>query len=234
MKNAILVGLLCVSLNVGAFAAENAEIVNSDKVNQILEIDNFKKSDKEQEILNIYKERLNLLSFKERQLKIYESSLKSMKKEIDIMHIDFESKQNEVNEKEIALLKKELQLREKERDLKQLEEKLSQIDNIQLTRESVNVSTPSVSSIKFKNDTYLTSNLNAKEGKYAQLAQESSVLPESSLPQVLPLKADKVESKREVKPRKLRVEASNVKIQPNVNSGLGAMKKDILNSTTFK
>lgn len=234
MKNAILVGLLCVSLNVGAFAAENTEIVNSDKVNQILEIDTFKKSDKEQEILNIYKERLNLLSFKERQLKIYESSLKSMKKEIDIMHIDFESKQNEVNEKEIALLKKELQLREKERDLKQLEEKLSQIDNIQLTRESVNVSTPSVSSIKFKNDTYLASNINSKEGKYAQLTQESSVLPESSLPQVLSLKADKVEAKREVKSRRLRVEASNNKIQPNVNSGLGAMKKDILNSTTFK
>ena len=172
--------------------------------------------------------------FKERQLKIYESSLKSMKKEIDIMHIDFESKQNEVNEKEIALLKKELQLREKERDLKQLEEKLSQIDNIQLTRESVNVSTPSVSSINFKNDTYLASNINSKEGKYAQLAQESSVLPESSLPQVLSLKADKVEAKREVKSRRLRVEASNNKIQPNVNSGLGAMKKDILNSTTFK
>lgn len=234
MKNAILVGLLCVSLNVGAFAAENTEIVNSDKVNQILEIDTFKKSDKEQEILNIYKERLNLLSFKERQLKIYESSLKSMKKEIDIMHVDFESKQNEVNEKEIALLKKELQLKEKERDLKQLEEKLSQIDNIQLTRESVKISTPSVSSINFKNDTYLASNINSKEGKYAQLAQENSVLPESSLPQVLPLKADKVETKREVKSRRLRVEASNNKIQPNVNSGLGAMKKDILNSTTFK
>ena len=95
-----LLVLILLSFNIDTFAAENTEIINNNKINEMLGIENFQKSEKEQELLNIYKERLNLLSFKERQLKVYENSLKSLKKEIDLMHSDLEKQQELLDNKE--------------------------------------------------------------------------------------------------------------------------------------
>lgn len=149
MKYIITIISMCFSLNAGA--EEVNKIINSDKINQILEVENYNNTSQEQLALNLYKQRLNLLSYKERQLKVYENSLNGMKMQLELLQIDMENKQNQINEKEIVLLKKELSLKEKENDLKQLEEKLSQIDNIQLMRNTSKMSLPSSIMIDNKN-----------------------------------------------------------------------------------
>lgn len=216
------------SLCINSLAAENGEIINNEKINQMLEIDNFKKTDKEQEILNLYKERLNLLSYKERQLKVYENSLKGLKAEIDLMQSDIEVKQSSLNTKEIALLKKELQLKEKERDLAQLEEKLSQIDNVQLTRESVKPSNPSVT---LKTDLRLDANysnteVNSNNKLDTNKTEVITVIPEKT--------SIKKENKKESKTTRTKAEKTKIKNMPYITSGLGQMKKDILNEGQFK
>lgn len=217
---------MCLSLSISSLAAESSEIINIDKVNQLFDVENFKKSDKEQELLSLYKERLNLLSYKERQLKVYESSLKGLKSEIDLIQVDLENKQNALNEKEIALLKKELQLKEKERDLNQLEEKLAQIDNVQLIRTTNKLSSPSV---------VVKPELKIDEIYSDKNTDKNLKLKAESIDTVLNVKKVKEEPKRKYNYKAIK----NDKVKKPVNttsvvSGLGQMKKDILTDNTFK
>lgn len=225
MKYLIIISM-CLSLNISSLAAESSEIINTDKVNQLLDVENFKKSDKEQELLNLYKERLNLLSYKERQLKVYENSLKGLKSEIDLIQVDLENKQNALNEKEIALLKKELQLKEKERDLNQLEEKLAQIDNVQLIRTNNKPSTPSVT---------LNSELKIDEVYSDKSNDKNLKLKAESIDTVLNVNAVKETPKRKY----TYTPTKKDKVKKTLNttsvvSGLGQMKKDILTDNSFK
>lgn len=200
MKYVITIITMCFSLNAGAQQVN--KIIDNDKINQVLEVDNSDNNNKEQLALNMYKQRLNLLSYKERQLKVYENSLNGMKMQLEILQTDMENKQNLLNEKEIVLLKKELQLKEKESDLKQLEEKLSQIDNIQLIRNNTKPSMPSVV-------------VSDKKTETLSELEKSSKRKVRDYVKVIKTASNKVPQK-----------SNNV--LPN-NSGLGEMTKDMVN-----
>lgn len=193
---------MCFSLSAGA--QEVSKIINNDKINQILEIDNSENTNKEQLALNMYKQRLDLLSYKERQLKVYENSLIGMKMQLEFLQTDMENKQNQLNEREIVLLKKELMLKEKENDLKQLEEKLSQIDNIQMIRNNTKLSSPS-----------LTISDNNKQETKAEVESVIKIKKKVINYEKKPLVNNKLPTKNNV-------------VLPNL-SGLGEMKKDMLN-----
>lgn len=237
MKHLIIISMF-ISLGMSCFAAESGEIINTEKVNQLLEVENFKKSDKDQETLNLYKERLDLLSYKERQLNMYENSLKSLKSEMDVMQANLDKKQTELNDKEISLFKKELELKEKERDLNQLEEKLAQIDNIQLMRESQKLSSPSVelnvSSLQLKEDL----DLEKTDNKPIQKEMTNTEVKNGSEDNHK-VKNEKSIKKEKVKSNRKRVFRRHWKTKKpigvlNIESGLGQMKKDILTNNTFK
>lgn len=213
MKHVMLMVLLSLGINMDSLANNtvNIDSEKNEQVIQLIEADNYKKSDKELEILNIYKERLSLLSYKEKQLKIYENSLKTIKAEIDLMHEAVGKQQSAVNEKEINLLKKEFQLKEKERDLSQLEEKLAQVDNMQLIREAAKLSNPTVN----------TTN---------SLQVEPSKTDNNTLLLDKPIKEYKKQTRFKNKPRL----AINKKASIPINSGLVEMKKDSIEEKKLK
>lgn len=213
MKYVILCLFLSFSLTMSVLADES-NIINGNKLNQILSVENNDKSLKEQDILMVYKERLNLLSIKERQLKLYEQSLVSLKEDVNILQSDLEIKQSKLNEKEIALLKKELQLKEKQRDLEQLEEKLAQIDTIQLQRENSKRSEPS---IDIKTDLKIDTN-------YIPIKIEETKVKEKN-------KVEKTTERRTTKKESKNPKIKNV---PYINSGLGEMKKEILSGNVIE
>ena len=176
--------------------------------------------------------RINLLSIKERQLRLYEQSLLSLKEEVNIMQSDVELKQTKVNEKEIALLRKELKLKEKQRDLEQLEEKLAQIDTIQLEREKSKMSNPSV----MINSEVKNSELNNKTKTYIKkskvkvnnlISQDPEIKVEKKIENKTENKVEP-EKKTEVDKPKNKVKSNKTVAESYVNSGLGQMKKDIL------
>lgn len=84
----------------------------------------------------LYLEKIKLLEYKEKELKMYDMTINKLKKEVEILQETNDVNYSKVNEKEMELFEKELSLKERERNLRQLEERLSKIDNIQMIRES--------------------------------------------------------------------------------------------------
>ena len=201
---------------VQAASIVEGNLIDSNKINQDLDTSNLPtiKKEKEQEILKVYNERLNLLSIKERQLNSYEKSLNSIKVGILALQLNNEEKENKLNEKEIELVKKELELKEKERKLAQLEERLAQVDNNQLMRDSY-LQKMTIDSLKL--DTNFLGGKNVESSPKEVIKQEVLILPEKIENKV---KRHTVENTKENKDFK-------IKRKNELNSGLDGMKKEV-------
>ena len=141
------------------------------------------------------------------------------------MQSDLEYKQTKINEKEIALLKKELKLKEKQRDLEQLEEKLAQIDTIQLEREKNKISNPS---LMINSEVKNYSEVNDKTKTYSKKSKVKVSNVVYQEPEVKIENKVEPEKKVEVDKSKNKVKSNKTFVDSYVNSGIGQMKKDIL------